>query len=58
LVGEGVRVTDDYLSLVMDGTFHAVKKNFDDDSDTNDGTGKNHEYMSELPYRRDDRGPA
>ena len=40
------------MSLVMDGTFHAVG------SETHEGSGKNHEYMSELPYRRDDRGPA
>ena len=53
LVGDGVRVTDDYLTLIMDGTFHSVL--------TDGGPEENedaHEYMSPLPFHRDERGPA
>ena len=51
LVGEGIRVTDDYFALVMDGTFHSVKDGYHEDD-------LKSQYMSPMPYYRNDRGSA
>ena len=51
LVGEGVIVTDDYLALIMDGTFHSVREGYHEDDEKP-------QYMSPMPYHRNDRGPA
>ena len=53
LVGEGVKVTDDYFSMIMDGTFHSVAA-----EQAHEDEGETHEYMSPLPYHQDGRGPA
>lgn len=44
-------MTDDYISLIMDGTFHSVRLGYHE-------ADESHEYLSELPLWRDDRGPA
>ena len=54
LVADGVRVTDDYLSLIMDGTFHSVLTDGPEEHEEMEA----HEYMSPLPFHREDRGPA
>lgn len=56
LVGDGIIVTDDYLSLIMDGTFHSVKG--DDIIDEEHENEEKHQYMSSLPYNVAERGPA
>jgi len=56
LVGDGIIVTDDYMSLIMDGTFHSVKG--DDIIDEEHENEEKHEYMSSLPYNVAERGPA
>lgn len=54
LVGEGVKVTDDYFSMIMDGTFHSVAE-----EQAHVSEGENyHEYLSPMPYHQDGRGPA
>ena len=46
-------VTDDYMSMIMDGTFHVVDGDDDEHHDE-----KKHSYRSLVPYHVADRGPA
>ncbi len=55
LVGDRIIVTDDYLSLIMDGTFHQVEGDGPVDEHENE---EKHEYLSLLPYNIAERGPA
>ena len=55
LVGDGIIVTDDYLSMVMDGTFHPVEADGELDEHENE---EHHSYGSLLPYHVAERGPA
>ena len=56
LVGEGVHVTDDYVSLIMDGTFHSIRS--DADEKWEDEGDSEHLYASPLPLHLDDQGSA
>ena len=55
LVGDGIIVTDDYLTMIMDGTFHKIQG--DGELDEHEGEEK-HTYASLLPYHVAERGPA
>ena len=46
-------VTEDYMSIIMDGTFHAVDGDHDEHHDE-----QKHSYRSLVPYHVADRGPA
>lgn len=51
LVDEGIRVTDDYMAMVMDGTFHQVMMGWDYSQHES-------EYMSAMPFHNEERGAA
>ena len=47
-------MADDYMSLIMDGTFHSILS----DSDIYNHDEGEHKYMSALPVHLKERGPA
>lgn len=57
LVGPGVHVSDDYFSMVMDGTFHSLLSDADAEQIIEEEES-GHDYGRELPYYQEDRGPV
>ena len=55
LVGDGIVITDDYLTMIMDGTFHKISGDGNLDEHENE---EEHEYGSLVPYHVSERGPA
>ena len=49
LVDDGVVITDDYISLTMDGTFHAL---------TEEATQDEEGYRRAIPIYKNDREPS